>query len=92
MKLFKSALRWWITLASTLGFVTGWVMLARSSEAALDAANQPDPAPGSQVTVPLVPSLESLLEGNVQLSPMQSYTLAPSTTQNFQPTLRTGGS
>ncbi len=94
MKLYKSALRWWISLASLVGFAAGWITLAHASEAEMTAASQAASSASVQA-VPTALSLDGLLNNNVQLSPVQTFTVVtpvPQAAQSFQPMLRTGGS
>ena len=83
MKFFKSALRFWITIASLLGFLTGWAVLA----------NSPKPQPyvdPNRATLGLdpVPQFSDLIGGNQGLG-------GPTITRTvraFTPRLRTAGS
>lgn len=83
MKFFKSALRFWITIVSLLGFLTGWVVLAHS----------PKPQPyldSSRVTLGLdpVPQFSDLVGSGDELGVPRIA--AP--VRAFAPIFRTGGS
>jgi hypothetical protein len=98
MKLFKKALRWWISLTSVAGFFGGWILLAHSQKPVQQAASTsifPSAVlPAAQNLAP-VPSLDSLLAqgGSVQTQQMQPIQIVPAAPQsNFVPVMRTGGS
>lgn len=95
MKTLKKFLKYWITLASMLGFLVGWRFVSQSSEAdfasqAVDntVTNQPQ-----TIVLEPIPSLDSLVGGSAQpqaQTQVQSFTVVQG--QSFQPQLRTGGS
>jgi hypothetical protein len=79
MKILKSGLRFWITLASILSFVTGWIMLAN--------APKPDQQTSlfSVITARSAPTLEPL----PPLSAFDSNANAPRSWFDVRPTNRT---
>lgn len=80
MKLLKSGLRFWITTASVLSFVGGWIMLVHAPK---PAQLFPDPAP----TLEPLPPLFDLANNT---SPSQSlFGFQPRQRNAF---FRTGGS
>jgi len=91
MKLFRFALNIWITLASVLSFLLGWVALAHSPKPV-----QPTQRPAISISAPALPTLTPLQLGgndagnsfqNFQVQvPSNSFSSAPA------PVFRTGGS
>ena len=93
MKKFKSLLHVWITLASVLSFLGGWIVFSRSTKpAAFNGLNSP--AAQTSIALSPIPSLDSLMASTTSsfptaLQPLTMYQLSsqPSTT-----VLRTRGS
>ena len=93
MKKFKSLLHVWITFASVLSFLGGWVVFSRSTKpAAFNGLNTP--AAQSTTALSPIPSLDTLManttgSSQTALQPLTTYQLSsqPSTT-----VLRTRGS
>ncbi len=90
MKLFRFALHTWITMASVLSFLLGWVALAHA----------PKPVQHTQASVPSSQSVPTLAPlQNLRVGDDQGSNNASQTFQTFQapsnmpaPVFRTGGS
>jgi energy-converting hydrogenase Eha subunit F len=82
MKTLKNILRWWLSLASVMGFLSGWAMLAHA----------PKPVPAEQMPAlptPLAP-LPPLGSASDAGSQPQSFTISSS--QSQMPVFVTSGS
>jgi hypothetical protein len=89
MRIFRFALHMWITLASVLSFLMGWVALAHAPKPVQYIQT---PAASSQVVQTLVPLPDLQFGGDQSSNTFQNF-------QNFQapssapaPIFRTGGS
>lgn len=95
MKGLKKLLRWWITLSSMIGFLVGWVFVARATEAEFAGGTGETLSTNTQtvegLNLPPIP-----LVGGVDQVNVQPITIAPSvqsgSSSSFTPPLRTGGS
>ncbi len=95
MKLFRFALNIWITIASVLSFLIGWVALAHSPKP-VSHTSQPQTTVSSVAPLPTLTPLQ--LNGS-DSGNFQTFQVAPSTNSNNgffnsapQPIFRTGGS
>ena len=95
MKLFRFALNIWITLASLLSFLIGWVALAHSPKPVQSTTQAP-----VAISAPAIPTLAPLqdlqLGGNSGNSFQNFQVQIPAPSQNFNsapaPVFQTGGS
>ncbi len=92
MKLFRFALNIWITIASVLSFLIGWVVLAHSPKPVQNTSTSQSPVVNVTPLPTLTPMQNFQFGGNNNLQNFQVQ--APSPVQNImpQPLFRTGGS
>ncbi len=91
MKLFRFALNIWITIASVVSFLIGWVALAHSPKPVQNTASQPVAV--SVTPLPTLAPLQNLQFGGD--NNFQNFQVQPAPpVSNFapQPLFRTGGS
>ncbi|NJC94792.1 MAG: hypothetical protein C3F07_18880 [Anaerolineales bacterium] len=89
MKILKFGLRFWITVASVLSFMSGWIMLAHAPKPAQllqPAANSAPPT-----LEPLPPLSDFEMSDDASQSP-SLFSLQPSQRFGSSPFFRTGGS
>lgn len=95
MKLYRKALRSWITITSLISFLIGWVFLAQIPESALNASTSADTTTNI-LDLPEIPSVNGLANTNPSGNGVQLFSFDPSTTSPSQtttvPGLRTRGS
>jgi len=95
MKLYRKALRLWITITSLISFLIGWVFLAHIPESALSASTSTDTMTNT-LDLPAIPSVNGLANTNPNSNGVQLFSFVPSTTQTqsqaASPTFRTRGS
>ncbi|HNA90484.1 MAG TPA: hypothetical protein PK989_14315 [Anaerolineales bacterium] len=91
MNIYRKLLRWWIALTSVVGFVGGWVYIARATEVGTvtyignTAVTMPDLEP--------IPAVEGLAGNQLSVNTVQTFTFSQSASQqSFSPPMRTGGS
>ena len=89
MKIFRFAMNTWITLASVLSFLLGWVALAHAAKPV--QAAQP-PAAASSVAIPTLAPLQSLQFGGDQGNTFQNFQVQVPSSPVTAPVFRTGGS
>jgi hypothetical protein len=100
MKLTKVALRIWIGIASTFGFLMGWMFLAHSGKPVADvaAAQASQDTRSNSVavaplpTLPPVPSLDDMTKGTQVQAPQPIQLPALPRVSSGSPRIRTGGS
>ncbi len=91
MRLVKSALRFWITFASVISFVGGWIVLAHSPKPVqfnLSSSNGTAPLPTLEPLAPL--SGFDARDDNSQNQPL--FNIQPRTFSRSNPFFTTGGS
>ena len=89
MKFLKIGIRFWITIASVLSFLTGWVMLAHApkpNQSSFFSSNVAAPLPTLELLNPLSGSDDS----NFQNQPL--FSAQPNVRSQLRPAFRTGGS
>ncbi len=93
MKIFRFALNIWITIASVLSFLLGWVALAHAPKPVTQSA-QPQSVAASPVVLPTLVPLQDLQSSGGSFQNFQVQIPAPSTTFNSAPApvFRTSGS
>ena len=95
MKLYRKALRLWITITSLVSFLIGWVFLAHIPESVLSASTSADTTTNT-LNLPAIPSVNSLANTNPNSGGLQLFSFTPSTSSQSQtttaPGLRTRGS
>jgi len=64
MNIFKIALRVWFTVTSLAGFLGGWILLAHSPKPKPLTLSTSNSAATSSLTLPPIPSLDSLIGGS----------------------------
>lgn len=93
MKLLKSALRFWITTASVISFVGGWIILAHAPKPAQLKSSTVNNNPTQLPTLEPLPPLSSGFntgENNFQNPPL--FSIQPQTRARVNPFFATGGS
>ena len=89
MNLYRKLLRVWVAVSSVIGFVMGWVFIARATETETvtyvgdTTVNMPELAP--------MPTVEGLTGESLTINDVQTFTVT-SSQQSFSPPMRTGGS
>lgn len=86
MKIYKKILRIWITLASFIGFIAGWVFLSHTT-----TTNNTTSSGNSTISVPALQAIPMIDAGTANTNNVQIFTLNTSQ-QTFSPVFRTGGS
>jgi hypothetical protein len=82
MKIWKSIIRIWFTLASVVSFLLGWAILAHAPK-----PNQFNPA-----SVQALPQLDPVPSLNDMLLPQQSFNIVSPNRNVMSRSLRSGGS
>ena len=94
MRLFRFALNIWITIASVLSFLLGWVALAHSPKPVQQRIQAQVVSPG--VALPTLVPLQNLQVGGDGNLPNFQVQVAPPVTNNFNsapaPVFQTSGS
>lgn len=92
MNIYRKLLRIWIAFASFIGFLTGWVFLARTSDT--EVVTNTNTNTVEMLTLPPIPSIDGIANQNLDTNSVQRFTFNQSTQtqQLFAPMLRTGGS
>ena len=96
MKLYRKALRIWITTTSLISFLTGWVFLAHIPESGLNTSSNAA-STANVFNLPAIPSVSALANTNSNAGSVQLFSFDPSTSQSQTqtttiPGLRTRGS
>lgn len=95
MKLYRKALRIWITISSLISFLIGWVFLAHIPETGLSTSTSATSS-ANTLNLPAIPSVKGLANTNSNSGGVQLFSFNPSTSQQSQtttlPGLRTRGS
>jgi len=95
MKLYRKALRIWITISSLVSFLIGWVFLAHLNESGLTTLTTAE-GTTNMLNLPAIPSVNDLASTNSEGGNVQLFSFDPSTSQQSQTTtflgLRTRGS
>ena len=94
MKLYRKALRIWITISSLISFLIGWVFLAHIPESGLSASTSAA-STANVLNLPAIPSVNGLANTNSNAGSVQLFSFNPSTSQSQTttiPGLRTRGS
>lgn len=97
MKIYRKALRIWITISSLISFLIGWVFLAHIPEAGLSTSTSAA-STANILNLPAIPSVNELSNTNPNGSGVQLFSFTPSTSSQSQtqtttvPGLRTRGS
>lgn len=89
MSLYRKFLRFWLTVASLIGFLLGWIFISHTIEPETSLITSSGDT--LTITMPGIPSVESLADPTTDTRNLQTFTL----TQNqsgFTPQMRTGGS
>ena len=87
MKILKAGLRVWITLASVLSFVGGWILLVHAPKPYQSTRTAADP----QIeALPTLPPLSNFSSGNTFQNQQPQFQQQPFFSR--QPAFRTGGS
>jgi len=95
MKLYRKALRVWITITSLVSFLIGWVFLAHIPESGLSTSTNTDTTTNT-LNLPAIPSVNGLTSANQNGNGVQLFSFDLSTTQTqsqaVSPAFRTRGS
>lgn len=86
MKIVKSSMRVWLTFASVISFLMGWVLLSHAQKPAPLQVNQP------AITAPSSVPQQSIQTFNFNSGSATFPFSSQSQSQFFRPSLRTGGS
>jgi hypothetical protein len=95
MKLYRKALRIWITITSLISFLIGWVFLSHIPDSALSTTANTDTTTKT-LNLPAIPSVNGPTNTNQNGNGVQLFSFIPSTTQTqsqaASPAFRTRGS
>jgi len=89
MSLYRKFLRAWLTVASLMGFLLGWIFIAHT----IEPENSITSTTGETLTVdmPAIPSVDSLEDPSTVTSDLQTFTFEQNPA-SLIPRMRTGGS
>jgi len=89
MSLYRKLLRYWLTAASLVGFLIGWIFISHSTE----PENTITTADGQTLTIemPSIPSVDNLAAPATDTNGIQTFTFNQNQ-PGFAPQMRTGGS
>jgi len=91
MNIYRKLLRGWITLTSIIGFVGGWVFIARATE--IETVTYVGQTAVTMPELEPIPTVNGLAGNPLSVSNVQTFTFSQSTSQqSFSPPMRTGGS
>ncbi len=92
MNAYRNLFRIWIAAASFVGFITGWVFIARAAET--EAVRHIGNTAVTMPNLPPVPTVEGLAGNPLTIDNVQTFTVNPVTQsqQSFSQPMRTGGS
>ncbi len=92
MKIFKSALHYWIAIVSVLSFLVGWGMLAHSLKPVSAASQVSSPDTSSLPALPPIQAFGGLSGSGVTGSSGLNLTAPSNPPSSVFPRLRSGGS
>jgi len=89
MYLYRKFLRAWLTVASLIGFLLGWVFIAQT----IEPENSATATTGETLTVdmPTIPSVDNLETLTSDTGNLQTFNFNQNSA-SFAPRMRTGGS
>ena len=89
MNLYRKYLRYWITSASLLGFLLGWIFISRTAEQ--ETAITTTDGQTLTIEMPPIPSVEGIAAPTSDTNGIQIFTFNQNPS-GFAPQMRTGGS
>ena len=89
MLIYRKLLRFWLTIASLIGFILGWSFISRTTEPETTIIN----TTGQTLTfsMPSIPSVDDLETTTREAKDIQTFTITQNQSGSM-PQMRTGGS
>lgn len=89
MSIYRKFLRFWLTAASLLGFLFGWMFISQTTESETTTISNQGQVPS--VSMPAIPSVDDLAASDTDTSGIQTFTFNQNQSGSM-PQMRTGGS